>query len=126
MNRVSILLVPLLLALPLVGVRAAHADDLAVVQLAPASIAGVVVDATTLQPLSGALVNIQGTNRSALTDPQGRFSITGIEAGTTPNVRVQLIGYATSTTEVPLGSQNVRIALEPSAVALEGFVVSAL
>ena len=54
MNRVGLLLVPLLLALPVVGIQVAHADDLAVVQQAPASIAGVVVDATTLQPLSGA------------------------------------------------------------------------
>jgi TonB-dependent SusC/RagA subfamily outer membrane receptor len=96
-------------------------------QQVPANVAGTVADASTLQPLSGALVVLQGTNRSVLTDAQGRFNITGIEgqAGTV-TLRVQLIGYATSTTSVPLGTQNASIMLQQSAISLEGVVVSAL
>jgi TonB-linked SusC/RagA family outer membrane protein len=101
--------------------------DAAVAQQ-PATIAGSVVNATNLQPLAGALVFIPGTNRSALTNAQGRFLLTGVEgpAGSNVTLQVQLIGYATASQQVPIGAEDVRIAMTQTAIQLEGVVVSAL
>ena len=53
-------------------------------------IAGIVTDSTRAA-LAGTQVTVVGTRYSAVTDPSGRFSITGIPAGTY-EVRVQRLG----------------------------------
>src|SRR5690606_31592779 len=118
----------LVMALALLPALPMAAFGSMVVQQVPANVAGTVTDAATLQPLAGALVVIEGTNRSTLTDAQGRFNLTNIDAqaGATVPVRVQLIGYATQTSQIPVGTTNANIALQPSAISLEGVVVSAL
>lgn len=45
-------------------------------------IQGEVSDATSLNPVAGAFVDVAGTGRTAETDAQGRFSIGGLPAGT--------------------------------------------
>jgi TonB-linked SusC/RagA family outer membrane protein len=101
--------------------------DLAAQQV-PGSIGGTVVDASNLRPLGGAEVTIVGVNQTVLTNAQGRFILTGIEApaGQEVSIRVQLIGYASQTVQVPVGSLEVNIQLQPSPIQLEGMVVSAL
>jgi TonB-linked SusC/RagA family outer membrane protein len=100
----------------------------AAAQQTPGAIGGTVVDASTSQPLSGANVTLVGTSRSVLTNPQGRFTFTGIQAqaGAAIAVRVQLLGYAAQTAQIPVGTQQATVALQPSAIQLEGLVVSAL
>lgn len=123
-HAVSLLLiaVPFLASLPATALGRLHA------QQAPGSIAGIVVDGSTFQPLGGASVTVVGTDQSVLTNPQGRFTFTGISAaagGQIP-IRVQLLGYASRTVQVPAGSLEVTVELQPSAIQLEGLVVSAL
>ena len=92
------------------------------------TIQGTVVDATSLAPLSGAQIQIPGLNVGTLTNQQGRYQLVGIPAG--PRVvRVSVIGYAATerTVDVPTsGAVSLDFSLEPSALALEGVVVTAL
>ncbi|MFD2257278.1 outer membrane beta-barrel protein [Luteolibacter algae] len=62
-------------------------------------ILGEVSDATTLNPIAGALVEIPGTGRTVETDAQGRFEISGLPAGTF-NIEASQLGYFTDTTVV--------------------------
>ena len=48
----------------------------------PGKISGYVKDTDTAQPISGALVVISGTDRYAISDANGRFEFTGLDAGT--------------------------------------------
>lgn len=45
------------------------------------AVSGVVVDAETGQPVSDAVVTIQGTGRSVTTDSEGRFEVSGVPFG---------------------------------------------
>jgi TonB-linked SusC/RagA family outer membrane protein len=100
----------------------------AAAQQTAGTIGGTVLDASTSQPLAGANVTLVGTSRSILTNPQGRFVFTGIptEAGAAVSVRVQLLGYAAQTVPIAVGTLQATVALQPSAIQLEGLVVSAL
>ena len=89
---------------------------------------GTVVDAATAQPLSGAAVLLVGSDRTVLTDTQGRFTFSDVpaQAGAQVTVRVQLLGYATQTAQIAAGSVDATVQLRTSAIQLEGLVVSAL
>jgi TonB-linked SusC/RagA family outer membrane protein len=99
-----------------------------IAQQVPRSIGGTVVDASNLRPLGGAQVSVVGADQSVLTDTRGRFILTGIEApaGREVSIRVQLIGYASQTAQISVGSLEADIQLQPSPIQLEGMVVSAL
>lgn len=87
-------------------------------------VTGRVTDATTLAPLSGAQVVVEGTDRGTLTDADGRFQIPGVPAGT-HSVAASMIGYSRQQQSVEVtsgGSATVNFALEPAAVALEGII----
>jgi TonB-linked SusC/RagA family outer membrane protein len=92
------------------------------------SVMGIVIDASSGQPLSNAVVTVMGTSRSALTNAQGRFLITGLESLglTSVTLQARVIGYAAGSATASLGAGNIEIALQPSAVALDAIVVSAL
>ena len=82
------------------------------------------VTGDTGQPLSGASVSVVGTASGALTGQDGRYTISGVQAGER-TVRAALIGYApqTATITVSAGqvaSQNFQLTSE--AVELEGIV----
>ena len=62
-------------------------------------VVGEVSDATTLNPIPGALVEIAGTGRTAEADAQGRFQFVGLPAGTF-NIEASQLGYFTDTTVV--------------------------
>jgi TonB-dependent starch-binding outer membrane protein SusC len=86
------------------------------------TITGRVVDATSQDGLSGATV--RAASRSAVTDAEGRFTLTGVPAGTR-TVRATRIGYAEGSRSVTLAagqSVNVQIPLASQSVALQGVV----
>ena len=79
------------------------------------TVAGVVTDAGTGDPLIGASALIVGTSAGAPTDLDGRFEITNAPVGS-QRLRVSFVGYATDTLEVAvLEGQRIEVA-----VALEG------
>ena len=55
------------------------------------SVTGLVTDSETQQPLAGAQVVIQGTNRGTLTNQAGRYIVPNVPAGTY-EVRVVISG----------------------------------
>lgn len=77
--------------------------------------------------VSGAQVSVAGTRLSTVTTPTGAFTLSNVPTGT-QRVRVAHPGYVTARQEVTVGTAEpalVAIALEESAVALDGLVVSA-
>ncbi|HEX6069428.1 MAG TPA: SusC/RagA family TonB-linked outer membrane protein [Longimicrobiaceae bacterium] len=88
------------------------------------TVTGRVVDAATLQPLSGASVSVVGTTRGSLSGSDGRYSITSVPDGS-QQVRATMIGYAQQQQGVTVtngGVATADFALEASAVELEGIV----
>lgn len=76
------------------------------------------------QPVGGALVAIQGPNLSAVTAPNGRYTITNVPAGSHV-VRTSSVGYATIelTVTVEAGSPAVLdIRLDAEAIELAEIV----
>ncbi|MDP3848859.1 MAG: outer membrane beta-barrel protein [Luteolibacter sp.] len=62
-------------------------------------ISGEVSDATSLNPVAGAFVDVVGTGRTAETDAKGRFSIGGLPAGSF-TLEATKLGYFTESTVV--------------------------
>lgn len=92
-----------------------------------AAVTGVVTDAGTLGPLTGAQVQIEGTNFGQLTNDEGRYVITDIPPGT-HTLRAVYIGYGPVAHEFTVtvgGTAEVNFELSTSALALDGIVVTA-
>jgi hypothetical protein len=91
-------------------------------------IAGVVLDARTGEPLPGANVIVEGTDRGAACDIDGYYYIIRLEPGTY-NVQARMMGYTTITkTNVRVVSGHTTpldFALNTAVVAGEGVVVAA-
>ncbi|HEV7836965.1 MAG TPA: carboxypeptidase-like regulatory domain-containing protein, partial [Gemmatimonadaceae bacterium] len=86
---------------------------------------GVVLDSTSNQPVSGAQVQVVGTNRTVATDASGGFTIPNVAEGTV-TLRVQRIGYSqrTASLNVQAGTTNSRdILLQPIVTTLSQVVV---
>jgi TonB-dependent starch-binding outer membrane protein SusC len=94
---------------------------------APSQAVGTVsgtVTGGTGQPLAGASVAIAGTTRGAQTDAQGRYTITGVPAGSR-TVRATFAGYAESSRAVAVTAGQTAAAnfqLAQQAVQLEEIV----
>jgi len=90
-------------------------------------ISGTVTDSTKA-PLVGAQVGVVGTRLGAVTDVAGKFTITGVNAGTY-EVRVQRIGErmesVTGVVVRPGEDTRVEVTLTRAPLALAGVVVSA-
>lgn len=69
------------------------------------AVIGVVTSLPTHQPLTGARVEIAGSNRRTLTDSAGKFRVANLPAGTV-TVKVRAIGYEpmTAAVAIPAGS----------------------
>ena len=86
------------------------------------TVTGRVVDAATQEPLAGA--NVSVAQRTAVTAPDGRFTIPNVPAGLQA-VRVTRIGYADATRSITVTAgqaTTVEISLAQGALAVEGLV----
>jgi TonB-dependent SusC/RagA subfamily outer membrane receptor len=86
-------------------------------------VAGEVLDASSLEPISGVQVTVQGTRIGALTDEAGRFELTGL-AGQEVTLRVRYLGYRPVTRTVAVGTTDVSIQLSVEAISLDEIVVT--
>lgn len=85
-----------------------------------ATVSGTVLDSTTLEPVPYASVLLLGTDRGALTDEFGHFSVT--TAVKTDSIRVGAMGYETQTLYLPpssTGKSIVNVKLRPIGVQLD-------
>lgn len=95
-------------------------------------VTGRVMNTETAAPVSSASVEVRSgsgaTLTGVLTDPQGRFRISGLQPGSYSLV-VSLVGFLTASQPVAITAGSITaigdIALEPSAVLLNPVVVSA-
>lgn len=87
------------------------------------SIKGKVLDETN-QPLPGASVSIDGTTLGATTDPNGNYTISGVNAGNY-TLTAKFIGYAASKQVVTVGSSvlTVNFGLKSENTSLNEVVV---
>ena len=95
-----------------------------VAQQATGTIHGRITDNTTQQPIAGVLVSV-GT-RSARTQPDGRYVISGVPAGS-DLVRARLIGYVAASQPALVAAGDsvaIDLALAPQAVDLSAIVVT--
>ena len=86
-------------------------------------ISGVVVEAQSQRPVPGAQVTVQGQTRSAVTDPEGRFRITGV-TGTQVTLQVDRLGYGRATRSATVGQTGLRVALAEAVLSLDALVVT--
>jgi TonB-dependent starch-binding outer membrane protein SusC len=90
------------------------------------TVTGRVLDETSLRPLSGANVVLEGTQRGTLTRADGTFILPALPPGT-HTLRASLIGYGSQAQEVTVTagtSANVEFRLAQQAVALEEVVAT--
>jgi TonB-dependent SusC/RagA subfamily outer membrane receptor len=90
------------------------------------TIAGTVVDASTMRPVNGAQIAVDGSERGTLSDARGRFIIPNLPPGR-HSVRVTNIGFRTAVAEVTVsagGTARADFALEISAIALDEVVAT--
>ena len=91
------------------------------------SIYGTVVDAKDGEPLAGANVLLEGTNKGASVGAEGKFEISGIEPGTYTLI-TRFIGYREVKREVTVTdgqSLEVNIKLKAESIGLDEVVVTA-
>ena len=91
-----------------------------------ATVRGLVVDARTTAPITGAVVSVQGIPLRTATGADGRFALTGVPVGDR-TLRVAAIGFApvTQPITVPANGLIVDIAMEPAVVVLDELVATA-
>ncbi|MEL6446062.1 MAG: DUF5686 family protein [Bacteroidota bacterium] len=93
---------------------------------APTTVAGRVTDATTGDPVPAATVQIEGTLRGTIANPDGRYALT-LPAGTdTATLLVRTLGYVTAreTIQATGGTLTLNVALAPDTQTLGEVVVS--
>jgi TonB-linked SusC/RagA family outer membrane protein len=91
------------------------------------TIAGTVTDRVAGTPLAGARISILGTNRSAVTTQEGRYTLTGVRVGAY-QVQATLIGYGAATNSANVtagGIENLDFGLRAAVVSLDAVVVTA-
>lgn len=124
---------PCLLNSPTAHVRRLHRVSLAgpalhedFAQGASGSITGRVSDAATGKSLQGAIVKISGTNDVAYTNAEGRFTMSGIAAGS-QRLNVEYVGLdPIAKSFMVVGGQSVSVdaALESAVLKLSAFTVA--
>ena len=125
MIRLSRMLAVVLLAATPPVVSSAPAQA----QRAPGRVAGTVLDSASGRPLSAVQVSVGGTRFGAATNDVGRFTISGVPAGTYA-LDTRRVGY--SVRRIPNvvvtenGSAEVQIRIVPIALSLEAVVTTGL
>lgn len=84
------------------------------------SITGKVADKNSQEPVIGASVLVEGTTKGAITDVDGRFTLSNVPSK--GNLVVSYIGYATQTLSIN-GKTNFTIALVEDTETLDEVVV---
>ncbi len=113
MKRISSLILTLLLGLSL----QAHSQQV---------IKGKVLDGDSPDPLAGATVALQGTNKGAIAKANGEFIIENVADGTYTLV-VSFVSYKTLTRDITVSGSDIDlgdISLEPAVFAFDQIVVS--
>jgi TonB-linked SusC/RagA family outer membrane protein len=87
------------------------------------AISGVVVSASSGNPIVSAQVLINGTNLGTTTDGNGRFRIGGL-SGSSVTVEARRIGYRALRLTASVGATNLRIALSEQSVSLDEVVIT--
>ena len=88
---------------------------------------GEILDGSNKSPLAFANVVLEGTSMGSASDNEGRFKIENIEAGTY-TVFASYMGYSTFKKEIIIPSKDnekITILLEPEAIQLDEYVVTA-
>ncbi len=85
------------------------------------TVSGVVVDSITGKPVPYAAVMLTATDRGALTDADGFFSLT--TALPFKGVQVSVMGYSTKTVSRPRHGERMRIELGPTGMKLAEVVI---
>lgn len=85
------------------------------------TVSGVVVDSITGEPVPYAAVMLTATDRGALTDADGFFSLT--TALPFKGVQVSVMGYSTKTVSRPRHGEHMRIELVPTGMKLAEVVI---
>ena len=100
-------------------ITAAGSEDERITAVPPVNISGSITDSKG-QPLIGASVRVRGGTKGAITDANGRFSITGVEDDAV--LVVSYAGYVTR--EIPVAGQTqMSIALKDDVKGLTDVVV---
>ncbi|SNR66592.1 TonB-dependent receptor [Lutibacter flavus] len=94
------------------------------VMIAQTSVSGTVKEAKTGQPIPGANIKVVGKSIGTTTDFDGNFSLK-IAQNPPFSIEVSLIGYSSAEVEITQNNQELNIALDESATALDEIVVSA-
>src|SRR5687768_9139061 len=92
------------------------------------TISGRVIDQATQLPVLGAQVQVVGTQRGAQTDQEGRYTITGVPAGS-HQVRARRVGYGSTVQAVTVsegGTATAEFTLATTATRLQEVVVNAV
>lgn len=108
---------------------APDAQDRAASDPRPTSLTGRVVDSQTGRPLREVVLQIPGTELSALTNSEGRFRMQLSDDSLAGDATVQatMIGYGVASRPVPTGSGELSVGdlqMDQRAVQLEGVVVT--
>ena len=90
----------------------------------PVKMKGVVLDVQTNQPVSGASINIKGTQNGTSADAAGNFQLP-VEKKNTMELEFSAIGYEPQTMllDKTTSWENVRVLLKPAAAALQEVTV---
>ncbi|HET8770877.1 MAG TPA: SusC/RagA family TonB-linked outer membrane protein [Gemmatimonadaceae bacterium] len=86
-------------------------------------VAGIVTTGATANPVQGATVRVQGTERQALTGNDGRFRIAGLTGGTV-TLEVRMVGYRPMTVSAQVGNTDLRVTLTAQSLRLDQVVVT--
>ena len=89
--------------------------------LAQTKVSGTVVSADDGEPVIGASVMIKGTKTGAITDVDGKFSLTSPQSN--PQIVVTYVGMVSQTLR---GGQNMRIVMESDATTIDEVVVTGM
>ena len=84
-------------------------------------ITGIVISAEDNEPIIGASVLVKGSTTGAVTDLDGKFTITDAPAGAT-TLQVSFVGMITQ--EVPITPGTIRVTLKNDAKLLDEVVVT--
>jgi TonB-dependent starch-binding outer membrane protein SusC len=123
----SIPTMPIDRAVPILALETAPVEHALLTEVAlTGMVVGRITDAQTFEPLAGTQVAITALGIGTLTSSAGRFTLTGVPAGT-HTVSVLRIGYRAVEETVQVvagGTAQVDISLRPEALQLDALVVT--